>query len=90
VQTNAKSLYHQRGTPPPTPSARLLLTGCFVEWLEKELTIEERMQKAKQYAGKIHKLSQKVDWEMVKLCHKSRENHNRMQEAHRELKKVCE
>ena len=75
----------------------VLLTGCFAEWINKESTIEQRMHKAREYAERIHKLSKKVDWEMVKLCHKSTESYNEMidakqalQEAHKELNEAVQ
>ena len=63
----------------------VLLTGCFVEWLKKGSTIEERMQKAQEYAERIHKLSKKIDWEMMKLRHENSESYKQMMDAKEEL-----
>ena len=73
----------------------VLLTGCFAEWINKESTIEQRMHKAREYAERIHKLSKKVYWEMVKR-HESTKSYNEMidakqavQETQKELNEVC-
>ena len=61
----------------------------------KASPIEQCMQNAREYAERIHKLSKKVYWEMVKLRHESTESYNEMidakqalQEAHKVLNEV--